>query len=323
LKKRNNNTYKNSQKEERKYIQYAFFDLEANDSAIPSIVTEADHIIPQDSQIVDIIPENMVNNKAHDTKGFFTPKEIINLMVGLLDPQPETTVYDPCCGSGTFLIAALQRLEKKYPGRRITLFGQEPNPDLCAQARRVLSQHSDTSINICEGDALQSPKFSAQNNSLMHFDYIITNPPWNLRVHDGDFRLASHKGRFEYGIPTRFADWGWIQHILFSLKEDGRAAILTSVGAITRGLYTESGSEQKIRIQFILRKCIETVIRLPDNLFLNTTVPGMLLILNRNKPAERQNQILEIDALQLFTTTKEQPKKRLTQEGIDAILDIW
>jgi type I restriction-modification system DNA methylase subunit len=323
LKKRNNNTYKSSQKEEPKYIQYAFFDLEASDSAIPSIASGADHTVPQDSQIVDIKPENVVDNTAHDTKGFFTPKEIINLMVGLLDPQPETTVYDPCCGSGAFLIAALQRLEKKYPGRGITLFGQEPNPDLCAQARIMLSQQSNTSVDICEGDALQSPKFSEQNNSLMRFDYIIANPPWNMRVRDGDFHLASHKGRFEDGIPTRFADWGWIQHILFSPKKNGCAAILTSVGAITRGLYTESGSEQKIRIKFILRDCIEAVVRLPDNLFLNTSVPGMLLLLNRKKLAERQNQILEIDASQLFTTAEGQPKKRLTQEGIDAILDVY
>jgi len=322
LKKRNNNTYKSSQKEEPKYIQYAFFEPEASDSAIPSIASGADYTVPQDSQIVDSKPENMVDNVAHDTKGFFTPKDIINLMVGLIDPQPETTVYDPCCGSGAFLKVTLQYLEKTNPGRRIKLFGQEPNPDLCAQARTTLSQQSNTSVHIYEGDALQSPKFSAQNNSLMHFDYIITNPPWNQRVHDLDFNLASHKEHFEYGLPKRFADWAWMQHILFSLEKGGRAAVLTSVGAITRGLYTESGSEQKIRIQFILQNCIEAVIRLPDNLFPNTSVPGMLLLLNSNKPTERQNQILEIDASQLFTNAEDQPKKRLTQEGIDAILDI-
>ena len=322
MKKRNNNTYKSSQKVEPKYIQYAFFDLEASDSVIPSIASGADHTVPQDSQIVDIKPENMVDNVAHDKKGFFTPKEIINLMAGLLDPQPETKVYDPCCGSGAFLKASSQHLEKTNPGRGITLFGQESNPDLCAQARKMLSQQGNTSVHICEGDALQFPKFFAVNNSLMHFDYIIANPPWNQRMCDLDFHLATNKGRFENGIPTRFADWAWMQHILFSLGKNGRAAVLTSVGAITRGIYTESGSEQKIRIQFILRNCIEAVIRLPDNLFPNTSVPGMLLLLNGTKSAKRQNRILEVDASQLFTIAAEQPKKRLTNAAIDTIIDI-
>jgi tRNA1(Val) A37 N6-methylase TrmN6 len=323
LEKSNNNVYKDSQAGESNYTQRSLFDLEVGNFTIPSLATRTDLLLPQESQIADTEPESRVDNKVHDTKSYFTPKEIVHLMVELLDPQPGASIYDPCCGSGTFLIAALQHLEEKYPGHKTTLLGQEPRSDLCAQTKTALSHSSATSINICEGDALQKPNLFGEDKRLRCFDYIISNPPWNQEVSSEYFAHASYQKRFEYGIPKRYADWGWIQHILTSLSDQGHAVILTSMGAITRGIYSEGGSEQKIRIQFILHNYIEAVIRLPDSLFAEVAFPCALLILNRHKPAERQKQILEIDASQFFTTTEEQPKKRLTQEGIDTILDIY
>jgi type I restriction-modification system DNA methylase subunit len=324
LKKRNNKMDEASQKGESQYFQYALFDMEASDLTGILIAKADGHGQHQSSQSVDIEPESVAGNRERDIKSYFTPKEIVNLMIDLLDPLPETAIYDPCCGSGAMLMATLQYLEKKYPDHKTALFGQEPRFDLCTQAKTELLHSSNASINICDGDTLQEPKWLDNNGKLERFDYVISNPPWNQEIPGAYFSRASYKERFEYGKPKRYADWGWIQHILASLSDQGRAVILTSMGAITRGVYSGSSSEQRIRTQFILHDDIETVIRLPDSLFADVTFPCALLILNRHKPVERQKQILEIDASQFFITTSgEQPEKRLTQEGINTILDIY
>ena len=262
-------------------------------------------------------------DKVQDMRRYFTPEAIVDLMAKLLDPEPATTIYDPCCGSGTFLMAAIQHFKKEHPEASVrlppVLYGLEPHPELCAQAKQALSKHSYTKIDICEGDAFQTPKHS-EDNTLIQFDYVITNPPWNQLIDDKGLYLA-YKESFMYGIPGRFADWGWMQHILASLNNHGRAVILMSVGAITRGIYSEKSGEVRIRKAFIQQDYIDAVIRLPDNLFPDTTVPAMLLLLNRSKPVKRQGQMLVIDASQSFT--KERSKKFLTQEGIDAIIDAY
>ena len=310
-------------KKEPGFIQGMLFDVETDDSDVSHVAEADDHKQFQNNHNLNAGPKEAVDSEEDNTKSYFTPKEIIRLMVGLLDPLPETRIYDPCCGSGASLIAIQQYLEQKYPGREATLFGQEPHSDLCAQARTALSQNGDININICVGNTLQEPKWLDYNGELKRFDYIISNPPWNGSASE-DFARVSHAERFKYEKPTRYADWGWMQHILASLDDQGRAVILTSMGAITRGVYSERSSEQRIRTQFILNDEIEMVVRLPDSLFADVSFPCALLILNRHKPVERQKQILEIDASELFVTTVgEQAKKKLSQEAIDIIPDLY
>jgi type I restriction enzyme M protein len=107
-----------------------------------------------------------------------------------------------------------------------------------------------------------------------------------------------------------------------SLNDNGRAAIVLDTGAVSRGSGSKStNKEKKIRSEFIENDFIEGVVLLPDNLFYNTTAPGIILLLNRNKPESRKGQILLINATNYFV--KEKPKNVLTTEGIQAVADVY
>ena len=137
------------------------------------------------------------------------------------------------------------------------------------------------------------------------------------------FTLMTTGTVFTYGIaPSSSADWGWVQHILASLKENGRAAVVLDTGAVSRG----SGSpnthrERDIRKKFVQADLIEGVILLPENLFYNTSAPGIILLLNRNKPEARKEQILLINLSKHFV--KGDPKNILTDAGIDAATEVY
>ena len=146
---------------------------------------------------------------------------------------------------------------------------------------------------------------------------------WNQKEYDDAFYESDNWNRFSYGIsPSSSADWGWVQHILGSLKENGRAAIVLDTGAVSRGSGSQNTDrERDIRKKFVEADLIEGVILLPENLFYNTSAPGIILLLNRNKPAERNEQILLINLSQHFEKGK--PKNVLTDEGIDAATEVY
>lgn len=252
------------------------------------------------------------------------PKEICKLIVELICPTADTTIYDPACGAAELLISMKQFYEPRYPTRKDIspyLYGQEANAQKSDRTTLNLLKQDYENVTIVEGDALASPGF-IEGTGLKTFDYVVSVLPWRQKIVDKEVYQTDKWNRFCYGIPPqRFADWGWMQHILASLKPHGRAAILVGTGAITRNVDRRWGSEQTIRTAFIQRDLIEAVILLPDNLFPNTSVPCMLLLLSRNKSIEQQNHILLVDASQLYRQQKS--KKRLTSEGIERIKEVY
>ena len=113
-----------------------------------------------------------------------------------------------------------------------------------------------------------------------------------------------------------------MQHILVSLKDNGRAAIVLDTGAVSRGSGSKQANrERDIRKKFVERDLIEGVVLLPENLFYNTTAPGIILLLNRNKPEKRKTQILLVNLSQYFEKGK--PKNILTDEGIGAATEVY
>lgn len=225
---------------------------------------------------------------------FYTPREVVKVLVGCLKPEEGMEVYDPCCGTGGMLIEAYYYLKRSdRDPKKLFLFGQELNDDTWAIAKMNEFLH-DMEAEIVQGDTFVNPKF-LDSGGLKKFDLVIANPMWNqkgFKKYQEDDRF----GRFKYGVTTNSsADWGWIQHMLASLKPEGRMGIVLDQGALFRG-----GAEGKIRKGVLKDDLVECVVALPEKLFYNTGAPGCLIFLNKDKPADRKKKVLFIYAAEGF-----------------------
>jgi len=158
--------------------------------------------------------------------------------------------------------------------------------------------------------------------ALQKFDLVTANPMWNQDFSQSVYENDPYN-RFAFGYPpSNSADWGWIQHMFSSLKEKGKMAVVLDTGAVSRGSGNVGRNrERDIRKEFVDRDLVEAVLLLPENLFYNTTAPGIILVINRSKPIERRGQIMLINASKLFK--KGRPKNYLPQESIETIYDLY
>ena len=254
----------------------------------------------------------------------YTPREVIKLLVEILDPKPGERVYDPCCGSGGMLIISYKHVEEndgKEDAERLFLFGQEANSKTLALAKMNAFIHGIRNINLVLGDTLLYPKFK-EKERFMKFDVVLANPPWNQ---DGYPEEVLKKGefwreRFRYGFPPKqSADWAWIQHMIASTKDDGRIGIVIDNGCLFRG-----GKEKAIRAGIVNDDLLECVILLPEKLFYNTGAPGVILIFNKNKSPERKGKILFINASEEYEPHPEVRKlNRLGGKNIEKIVKAY
>lgn len=256
---------------------------------------------------------------------FYTPKEVGDLIAELIDPREYTNIYDPACGSGGLLIKSRLLFERKHlqeKSKAPRLWGQELNPVTFSMAKMNMFLHDYTDSGFAIGDTFRKPGFGPEG-TLKRFDYVVANPMWNQDNYDEAFYESDTYSRFKYGLPPRSsADWGWVQHMFASLKEGGRAAVVLDTGAVSRGSGSRSSNKEKtIRQAFVQADAIEGVILLPENLFYNTTAPGIILLLRKGKPEERAGQILLVNASNYFV--KEKPKNALTEEGIRAVVEVY
>ena len=225
----------------------------------------------------------------------YTPREVIKLMVEILDPKPGESVYDPCCGSGGMLIISYLHVAEKYgkeETRKLFLFGQERNPEIYAVGQMNLLLHDIKNANLANGDTLDYPRFR-ENGKLKQFDVVIANIPWNQDGYNEErLKKADFRERFILGYtPRSSADWAWIQHMLASANENGRVGLVVDNGCLFRG-----GAEKQVRSKVVEKDWVECVILLPEKLFYNTGAPGAIMIFNKNKPQERRGKILFINA---------------------------
>ncbi len=252
----------------------------------------------------------------------YTSREVIRLMVEILEPKPKKSVYDPAAGSAGMLIIAYQHVRENYSKEKadtLFLYGQEQNGKTLALAKMNAILHDIKNITLLQGDTLLYPKLKTGDN-IKKFDYVIANPPWNQKnLYDEDTLKKGEywRERFAFGFPTRqSADWAWIQHMLASVKDESKVVVVIDTGAVSRG-----GREKAIRQKIIEKDLIETAILLPEKLFYNTGAPGLIIVFNKNKPKERQEKILLINASKEFVSGK--PQNTLGEENIKKVVDTY
>ncbi len=255
----------------------------------------------------------------------YTPREVIKLLIEILDPKPGESVYDPASASNGMLIVSYKHVENKYGKAEVDklfLYGQEANQKTLALGRMNLYIHDIKNANLAYGDTLLYPKFK-EGEGLKQFDVVIANPPWNQDGYDEEVIKKGEfwKQRFRYGfVPKQSADWAWVQHMLASARDDtGRVGVVIDNGCLFRG-----GKEQAIRSRMLEEDLIDCIILLPEKLFYNTGAPGALVFLNRNKPADRKGKILFINASSEHEQHPEVRKlNRLSEANIQRIAEAY
>lgn len=284
-------------------------------------------------------------NKGGTTAGqFYTPQEVVDIIVRYTKPRKDEKVYDPTCGSGGFLINSAKYVKEVYNNQKaIQLFGQEDVWNTWAIANINMLLHG-LDAQIKKEDTLLKPQFN-DGKEITKFDLVLANFPFSLTnwwkngkpkkdkkgnpvlTKEGTPQLtfpdknefSDPWNRFEYGIPPfSNGDFAFLQHIIASLNEKGRAGVVCPQGVLFRGqpekTEEEDGQNRKADDEYEIRRkfltgledengkklkalnIVEAVVVLPSNLFYGTTIPGSIVFFNKNKPKDRKNKVLMVYA---------------------------
>ena len=248
---------------------------------------------------------------------FYTPSEVVQLLVALLKPRGGMRVYDPTCGSGGMLIQTRNYLANHGENpANLQLFGQEMNLSTWAICKLNMFLHGVLSADIRKGDTLGEPQH-LENGELMRFDRVIANPPFSLKNWGRDLAEHDGHGRYRFGIPPKDAgDLAFVQHMIASLNQAGVMGVVAPHGVLFRG-----GAEGEIRKGILEDDLMEAVIGLPAGLFYGTGIPAALLIINKNKPPERRGKVLFINAELDFQEGKNQ--NILREQDIEKVVHCF
>ena len=244
---------------------------------------------------------------------FFTPREVVRLLVNLVEPKEAMSICDPTCGSGGMLIESRKYVER-HGGkpRNLLLEGQDSNYATVGMCKMNMILHNVSDFKIEHGDILTNPKL-VEGGRLKRYDRVVANFPFSM---DWDNKISSKDpyNRFRFGAPPSKdkADFAFIQHMFSCLNEKGQAAIICSQGVLFRG-----NEEGKIRENMIKEDIIEGVIALPPKLFYGTGITGCVLILNKNKPQKRKNKLILIYAAREYEEGK--VRNKIREEDIKRI----
>ncbi|MCL4479668.1 MAG: type I restriction-modification system subunit M [Deltaproteobacteria bacterium] len=265
--------------------------------------------------------EYLIDQFADDAgkKGgeFYTPKEIVSLLVEILDPQEGMYVCDPACGSGGMLVQTVYHLKSVHQNyKNIVLHGQERNIGTWAICKMNMLLHGIAGARIEKGDTIREPKL-LQKGKLMEYDTVIANPPFSLKNWGIEMAGNDPFGRFKYGIPPKsYGDYAFVQHMISILKPSGKAGVILPHGALFRG-----GAEGKIRKGILEEDIVEAVIGLPPNLFYGASIPACLFIINKKKSAHNKGKVFFLYGARDFLQGKKQNKLR--QEDIEKIVSAY
>lgn len=261
---------------------------------------------------------------------YYTPHAIANIIAQIMvqGDVSNVTVYDPAAGSGTLVLALAHQIGED----NCTIFTQ----DISAKSNEflrlnlILNNLVHSLGNVVHDDTLIAPRhLNAKKNGLAQFDYIVSNPPFNMDFSDNQPELASdkHKERFFAGVPNvpkKDKDGMaiyllFIQHIIYSLAPKGKAAIVVPTGFLTAG----SGIPKKIREYLVKERMLRGVISMPSNIFATTGTNVSILFLDREN---KDGDVILMDASKLGTKEKVDGKNQrtvLSDDEITRIIDIF
>jgi type I restriction enzyme M protein len=248
---------------------------------------------------------------------FYTPAEVSRIIAQVLEiskakTSPDTTVYDPACGSGSLLLKVADEANSK-----VTLYGQEKDAATSGLARMNMILHNNPTALVVQGNTLTDPKFK-DGSTLKTFDYVIANPPFSdKRWSTGLDPLTDPYERFKpLGTPPgKQGDYAYLLHIIRSLKSTGRGACILPHGVLFRG-----NAEADIRRNLVRKGYIKGIIGLPANLFYGTGIPACIVVVDKYEAHTRKG-IFMIDASSGFM--KDGPKNRLRAQDIHKIVDVF
>jgi type I restriction enzyme M protein len=283
-----------------------------------SIIHAIDRISPRDQEIASIIVPAFSDllarfAAAKGRKGgeFYTPKSIVNLAVQLLAPSLKDQIFDPCCGTGEFLTAAVDYLRRQGgDAADLSVSGSGLTAQTCRLA--YMNLYLRGLIAPIRPDAISTLERGLPDH---HYDLVITNPPFNMSdwSHDGGML-----GHWRYGPPPQHnANFAWLQFVLSSLKPSGRAVVIMPNGAS----FSENSQEREIRTAMLEDGAVSAVIALPPNLFVPTAIPVTMWIL-QYPDASRKGDVLFIDATELGTL-RERTRRILDDGDIDKIVQVY
>jgi type I restriction enzyme M protein len=247
---------------------------------------------------------------SNETAGeHFTPREVIKLMVSLLfvedddalsKPGVVRTIYDPTAGTGGMLSVAEERLTEMNPAARLTMFGQELNPESYAICKADMLIKGQDVANVIFGNTL-----SDDGHPTRHFDYMLSNPPFGVewkkveKVVRAEHEQQGFSGRFGPGLP-RVSDGSllFLMHLLAKMRPavDGGSRF----GIVLNGspLFTggAGSGESEIRRYLLESDLVEAIVALPTDMFYNTGIATYVWIVSNRKPAHRRGKLQLIDA---------------------------
>lgn len=251
---------------------------------------------------------------------YYTPHSVAAIMAQLLVKEDENisdvSCYDPSAGSGTLLMAIAHAIGED----RCTIYSQDISQKSSKMLRLnlILNNLVHSIPNVIQGDTLASPYHKKQDGRLQQFDYIVSNPPFKLDFSDTQAKLADQKTRFFAGVPAipkkdkdKMAIYlCFLQHIMNSLSDKGKAAIVVPTGFITAA----NGIEKKLRKRMVEEKMIRGVVSMPSNIFANTPTSVSVIFLDKLNGDKR---VVFIDASNLGEIIKEDGNQRTKLEKID------
>jgi len=250
------------------------------------------------------------------TKGgqFYTPRSLVTLLVEMLEPY-KGRVYDPCCGSGGMFIMS-DKFVQEHEGIRndISVYGQESNNTTYRLSRMNLAMRNIDASHI---------KWNSQGTFLgdahpdLKADYIIANPPFNMKKDDWWNEALVGDARWAYGTPPEGnANYGWIQHMIYHLAPKGKLGFVMANGSLS----SNSGGEGDIRQKILEASLVDCIVALPKQLFYSFQGPACLWFVSRGR--KRTGETLFIDASEIGTL-EDRTHRVFTEEDIDLITSTY